>query len=171
MYQITKPDVDMSERSPLILPEHHAVNILLMNPAHKSILQERDDKEGIYSPGEYSMWGGGVEPGESALEAGMRELFEETGLTPSAEEFKLFARYRRFACQLGKEVLNITNDMFVIYGQDEAEVQVLEGKRAVLLDRHDGATNQKCTKMTRRALHDYNRNQWIRPIEWRETRL
>lgn len=39
---------------------------------------------GRYMPGVWSLCRGGIEPGETAVEAALRELREETGLTPPA---------------------------------------------------------------------------------------
>ncbi|MGW5581702.1 NUDIX hydrolase [Micromonospora chokoriensis] len=54
--------------------------VLLVDPSGAVLLQHRD--EGIaVSPGQWSLPGGHVEPGESPEEAARRELLEETGLT------------------------------------------------------------------------------------------
>jgi len=45
------------------------------------LLQLRDDKPGIAVPGHWALFGGGIEPGESAATAVIRELQEELGFT------------------------------------------------------------------------------------------
>lgn len=59
--------------------ERHIVGIMLVDPAGRLLLQHRDD-DALVSPGQWTMPGGGVEPGESPEDAAHRELLEETGL-------------------------------------------------------------------------------------------
>lgn len=55
---------------------------VLLRSDGAALLQHRDDIPGISHPGTWSLFGGGLEAGESA-EAGMlRELREEIGVTP-----------------------------------------------------------------------------------------
>jgi 8-oxo-dGTP pyrophosphatase MutT (NUDIX family) len=55
---------------------------LLTDAAGRYLLQIRDDKPGILHPGAYGLFGGGIEPGEDAVEAMARELEEEIGHVP-----------------------------------------------------------------------------------------
>jgi 8-oxo-dGTP pyrophosphatase MutT (NUDIX family) len=55
---------------------------LLIDEVGRYLLQIRDNKPGILHPGAYGLFGGGVEPGESAGEAMARELEEEIGHVP-----------------------------------------------------------------------------------------
>ena len=59
------------------------------------LLQHRDDKPGIYEPGRWGLFGGGVETGESTAEAFLREMQEELGWRP-----KHFETYRSIELQL-----------------------------------------------------------------------
>ncbi|MCJ0870221.1 NUDIX domain-containing protein [Streptomyces sp. AP-93] len=47
------------------------------------ILQLRDEKPSICWPGYWSLLGGQIEPGETAMEAVLREIHEEAGITPA----------------------------------------------------------------------------------------
>ena len=47
---------------------------------------------GIWFPGHWGFFGGAVEPGESPIEAVMRELVEEIGVALTADRFALFLR-------------------------------------------------------------------------------
>jgi 8-oxo-dGTP diphosphatase len=63
----------MSESLPAV-----AVAVLLVGDRYA--LQHRDDAPDIAWPGHWGLFGGVVEPGETAAEAIARELQEETGL-------------------------------------------------------------------------------------------
>ncbi|MFD3538353.1 NUDIX domain-containing protein [Streptomyces sp. NPDC058662] len=62
-------------------PEPQGASALLVNARGQYLLHLRDaNKPHIWDPGTWSVPGGGLEDGESALQAAERELFEETGL-------------------------------------------------------------------------------------------
>ena len=56
------------------------------------LMQLRDLYEGIYWPGKWGLIGGGIEPGEDILTAGLREIKEETGLSLTPEMLTPFAK-------------------------------------------------------------------------------
>lgn len=62
----------------LIIP---CVGAILYNRQGQVMLQKRDEKPGLAFPGQWTVWGGQVEPGETPLEAERRELEEELELT------------------------------------------------------------------------------------------
>lgn len=60
--------------------DHEVAIILLADRDGRVLMQHRDHDKRV-EPGKWSPPGGLVEPGETALAAAHRELFEETGLT------------------------------------------------------------------------------------------
>ena len=48
------------------------------------LLQHRDDIPGISNPGKWSLFGGGMEPGETPADCLLRELQEEIGAQPAS---------------------------------------------------------------------------------------
>jgi len=59
---------------------------VILRLSDKYILQLRDNKSNIAASGQWSLFGGMIDPGETPLEAIRRELFEELSIRPS--EFK-----------------------------------------------------------------------------------
>lgn len=64
------------------MPPAPLKEVVLVLPVldQRVLMQLRDMKPEISSPGCWGFFGGAIDPGESALMAAQRELFEETGL-------------------------------------------------------------------------------------------
>ena len=56
------------------------VAAVILNEKEQILLQLRDQKEGIRSPGKWSLPGGFRKPSETSIQAVKREVFEETNL-------------------------------------------------------------------------------------------
>lgn len=56
---------------------------VLLRADGATLLQHRDDIPGISNPGKWSLFGGGLEAGESVTDGLLRELHEEIGVTPT----------------------------------------------------------------------------------------
>lgn len=70
-----------------------AVCALLILENKKYFMQLRDDKPGIFYPGHWGLFGGGVEYGEEPEEAINRELMEEIGLKNKQLNYFMRADY------------------------------------------------------------------------------
>ena len=68
-----------------ILPRKVALAVLLVNGRY--LLQLRDNKPAIDNPGVWGLFGGSVEPGETAAAAISRELAEELCIHPTGIRF------------------------------------------------------------------------------------
>lgn len=66
------------------------VAIAILHQRGRYLMQLRDDIPGIVYPGEWTFFGGHVEPGEDIEQAIFRELYEEIRYVPPS--VKLFAR-------------------------------------------------------------------------------
>jgi 8-oxo-dGTP pyrophosphatase MutT (NUDIX family) len=62
-----------------LAPSDASVAIVVLDDA-RYLMQLRDERPGIFFPGHWGLFGGGVEPGESAEAALRRELLEELGI-------------------------------------------------------------------------------------------
>ena len=60
------------------------VALAMLHRNDRWLMQLRDDLETIIYPGHWGLFGGHLDPGESAAEALMRELQEEIGWAPQA---------------------------------------------------------------------------------------
>jgi 8-oxo-dGTP pyrophosphatase MutT (NUDIX family) len=74
----------------MLLYPGDAVAALLVTEDGRYVLQQRDNKEGIFFPGGWGNFGGAIEPGETPEVALVRELHEELGIPVS--RFELFCR-------------------------------------------------------------------------------
>jgi 8-oxo-dGTP pyrophosphatase MutT (NUDIX family) len=75
----------MSEYDPNYIPEHVyfllCVKVIVVNANNELLLLQRSDKTSRAHGWDFA--GGGVDKGENPLDAAMREVFEETGLSVS----------------------------------------------------------------------------------------
>ena len=60
-------------------PGNAAVALIVLDDG-RYLMQHRDQKPGIFYPGHWGLFGGGMDPGETPLAALRRELWEEIGL-------------------------------------------------------------------------------------------
>jgi 8-oxo-dGTP pyrophosphatase MutT (NUDIX family) len=65
----------------------------ILQVENQYLLQLRDNKRGIFFPGHWGCFGGGVEPDESLAQALTRELNEELGLDVDASVARYFTRF------------------------------------------------------------------------------
>jgi 8-oxo-dGTP pyrophosphatase MutT (NUDIX family) len=61
----------------------HGAGIVMVRKDGAVLMQHRDDKQGIFYPDYWGYPGGSVEDGEDFKAAAVRELYEETGYTPT----------------------------------------------------------------------------------------
>ncbi|WP_372890739.1 NUDIX domain-containing protein [Rhodosalinus sp.] len=54
--------------------------VMAQDAAGRVLMQLRDDRPDIAAPGQWGLFGGAVEPGETLVEAAVREFHEETGV-------------------------------------------------------------------------------------------
>jgi 8-oxo-dGTP diphosphatase len=79
---------------------------VLWHPSGCVLLQHRDDAPGVKDAGKWSLFGGGIEPGEDAETAMLRELDEEIGFRPTRYQPFLTlhsedAEFHLFLAQIG----------------------------------------------------------------------
>ncbi|RBI85717.1 7,8-dihydro-8-oxoguanine-triphosphatase [Rhodosalinus halophilus] len=66
--------------------------VMAQDEAGRVLMQLRDDRHDIAAPGQWGMFGGGVEPQETLVEAAVREFREETGIWLSEDELAPLVR-------------------------------------------------------------------------------
>jgi 8-oxo-dGTP pyrophosphatase MutT (NUDIX family) len=79
----------------------HEVAIAILHQDDKFLMQLRDNIPGILYPGHWGLFGGHIEPGETADQAVRRELMEEIGYVPPV--------LTKFCCDPATSVLDGQN--------------------------------------------------------------
>lgn len=129
------------------------VGILHITKDGSVMLQKRDNKPGIESPGQIATFGGGVENDETLEETAIREAKEELGLEINPEQLSYFGKI-----QLSKEVdgKDQSCHFFLLHGTDPSKIVVKEGRGYVLVSKGNFRVKQeKMAKFTRDILTRY----------------
>ena len=100
------------------------VNIIIEDGKGNYLIQQRTDDAPLW-PGMWGLWGGGIEEGESASQAGIRELQEELDVTVLPEELQLFKKYHFQSRRTGKMV---DKHVFVLPFNPKWKIILGEGK-------------------------------------------
>ena len=109
-----------------LLEEHRGridVVAILVTPDGRYLVQHRDDKPGIFFPGHWGGFGGGVEPGETVTQAVIREMEEELSFTPGNP--KLFTE---LAMPMEKLTVPIMVKVFFEIEVTEADIEAMVQK-------------------------------------------
>lgn len=109
-----------------------SVGAIIVTPDQRFLLQQRDPVPHIWYPGGWGLFGGGIDPGETELEALRRELKEEIGFEP--REAELFTRFSFDFAFVGDGL--IRRSFFVVPAAVEtvAGLRLIEGRQMALFD-------------------------------------
>lgn len=130
----------------------HNAEILLVGRDGELILQQRDDKPGITNPGLVTTFGGGLEKGETALDAAYRELHEETSLDITRNRFVYYGDYRKNKVEHGE---NWTVSYYVVKDVDYTGMQVFEGQGFVVVKDLEDLDRYPVSKLFREFAEDW----------------
>lgn len=103
---------------------HLAVHIWVVDKQRRVLIQQRSDSLHIL-PGKWAITGGSAVAGEDAHQAAIRELFEEIGVTATADELIHFKTYRGRNDIVNVFILHRTIALSAIKMQD-SEVQAVK---------------------------------------------
>jgi 8-oxo-dGTP pyrophosphatase MutT (NUDIX family) len=114
------------------------------------ILQLRDNKPGIRSPGAVSVFGGGVEAGESPIDGLVRELFEELAFKVDRHDLAFLGSAQKVENDLSTDC-----EFYVLRNVDLSRCTVSEG-RAITLAPDQALTDRRmtpiCSTMLRKLI-------------------
>lgn len=130
----------------------HCTEILLVGRAGELILQQRDNRLGTANPGLVTTFGGGLEPGEAALDAAYRILLEETSLDIAKERFVYYGEYQRTENIHGGDW---TITFFVVKDVDYEDMKVLDGGRYVVVRDRDELGKHNTSKLFKELAEDW----------------
>jgi epoxide hydrolase-like predicted phosphatase len=124
----------IAEIEALCLPVHEDLPwvcfTVLKRPDGALVLQHRDNKPNIASPGGITGWGGAGTDGETPLECAYRELREETNLRPEPNDFKFLGYFRKTKPVHGEDSHVWA---FELDGIDDKTLKIFEGQGFVVL--------------------------------------
>lgn len=126
---------------------------LLIGPQGELILQQRDHTPGIRQPGKIGCFGGAKEPEDrSPRETALRELREETNLTPTSDELAYFKTFSRSFKKHGEDYYAT---IYLLHVPDPDQLEVYEGKGYVTIDDSTNLKDLPLTEATREILSAY----------------
>ena len=133
------------------------VRIFLMLPNGQIGAQLRDNIPGIASPGMLSTFGGGVDIGESPLQAALREIEEETCLTTNYYKMEFITTFTYQMTQKNRKLLQ-KNYLFLARVSDCDRIEIKEGVGLVVLRKDvdfEKVNAGEGTKMAGKLLQEY----------------
>lgn len=107
------------------IPTRNSVKILLLSPKNELLLMCADDpkttaKDGTYNGRFWFPLGGEIEPGESIMQAAIRELHEETGLQENDVEFGPLVWFGEFELVLSGTLTRLKQQFIVARTQQKS---------------------------------------------------
>jgi len=93
---------------------------ILVTPDGRYLMQQRDDIPGIFFPGYWGGFGGGVEAGETAEQAVIREMQEELGFTPKNPK-----RFTELAMPMGDLKVPLMVKVFFEIEVSETDIETM----------------------------------------------
>lgn len=130
----------------------HNAEILLVGRDGELVLQQRDDKPGITNPGLVTTFGGGLEQGETALDAAYRELHEETSLEVAKDRFIHYGDYQKNKEIHGEDWVV---SYFIVKDVDYTDMQVFEGQGFVVVKDFEDLDRYPVSKLFREFAEDW----------------
>jgi carbonic anhydrase/acetyltransferase-like protein (isoleucine patch superfamily)/8-oxo-dGTP pyrophosphatase MutT (NUDIX family) len=128
--------------------------VLLLDGAGHYILQRRDMQAETRNAGRLSAFGGRLEPREDAIDAAVRELYEETELRVAGGDLEPLVQ-----ATIQREDGSTTDcAMFVLDGVDPAQVHVREGDGYELVPVGGASANRDLTDLCRIAIAAYSQH-------------
>jgi len=110
-----------------LTPADAAVALILLEDG-RYLAQLRDDKPGIFFPGHWGLFGGGLDPGEKPEDAVRRELREEIGVVPA--HISYFTKYSFEFAALGHGLVHRYFYEALLNHEQAASIQLSEGREA-----------------------------------------
>lgn len=126
--------------------------VLLITPDGQVIMQQRDNNHGIENPGRITIFGGGIEEGETPIKAAIREIREELQLNLEEKNLSELVVYRKTKERHGKDVIC---HIFIAENIDPNNLKVSEGLGFVLISKDSDLSKLNLTILATDILKEY----------------
>jgi 8-oxo-dGTP pyrophosphatase MutT (NUDIX family) len=132
--------------------------VLLETPDGKLIFHKRDNKPGIANPGMIGFFGGGVEEGETFLQAAVREIKEELDLNLDPTQLRAFSNFQKTIELDGEE---LEGQVFLAQNIDPNQLRPNpnEGQGFIVISKDDNWQEMNLTRMVRSVITKYFENK------------
>lgn len=119
-----------------LLPIWKGAGVIIDTDTHW-VLQRRDNIDGINWPGKVALWGGAMELVDegSFIKSALRELNEETGISPEDIDLVHFGSFTRDHQTIKGEPMHNKVELFVARLKKPIAIHVYEGKGTYVISR------------------------------------
>ncbi|MDQ5928642.1 MAG: hypothetical protein QG594_416 [Bacteroidota bacterium] len=139
------------------------VTAILISTENEFILQLRDDKPGIASPGKVANFGGNIEPGETPVDTMVREVYEELNIKLNKEDFQSLGYIIKKDESTGGE--NMAH-LFLAKNINKSDLVLNEGQAIVYINIDEPLNETMNLSVGTKLVLDDFKNKKLEPLDF-----